>query len=116
MSYIRVIPRDLFNEANLFKCLAQLEILTDNPNINARVEIRRGFEWDGFGVRQYQMDGSIEANNVMVYVGRYSYVHHFRPLNSRQPWPLYVRIEQDDIEVFTDDGKLSPAFLELCNG
>ena len=111
---MRVIPRDLFNEADLLKCLGKLEILLDVPTINAEVKLRRGFEAFGFDVHQDPGDGSIFAQNVMIYVGG-RYVRHRRPLNSRDPWPLYVYVDADDSEVrvFDDHGGLSDDFKKF---
>jgi len=104
MTYFRVIPRDLFNEANLLKCYGQLYL-----NMERYVGIAymndpspgRAFE-----VRQDDSDGSTTIANVHLVV-RGRKVPLYRPLNSREPWPLYARIGEDDINVFNDDGSFS---------
>lgn len=51
------------------------------------------------------------ATNVTFTVRGKSYLMR-RPLNSREPWPLYVCGDDDeDIEVFDDAGNLTPAFI-----
>jgi len=111
MSYQRVIPRDLFNEANLLKCLGQLYLHFDKlaPH-KARVEL------DGrtFQVEQDESDGSIYAANIQVSINQKPYWAS-RPLNSREPWPLYLRMlgSDDVIPAFHDSGDLSSELRDL---
>lgn len=115
MSYIRVIPRDLFNESSLLKCIGRIYINLENTP-DHKAELREAFEpGEAFNICQSQEDGSIYIANVHLYV-RGRKVHVSRPLNSRDSWPLWAIIETDDgdedeIEVFTDDGDFSPEFL-----
>jgi len=109
MSYLRVIPRDLFNEANLLKCIGALWIKTEG---HPRVRI----EHDGkpFRIEQSEADGSLTVINIRVRVaGRRCELR--RPLNSREPWPLYLQTIhlQTEIPVFTDQGELSAEFAAL---
>ena len=112
MTYRRVIPRDLFNEASLLKCLGRLYIVTENL---AAVTIFHS-ENQPFAIDQDQADGSIWCSTVRIEIKGRRYVHR-RPLNSREPWPLYVYPasgdEGDEIDVFDDDGNLSPDFKAL---
>ena len=70
-------------------------------------------------------DGSIYAENVHIVIAERLFDHR-RPLNSREPWPLYVRpafdvlndepgadLDGDDLAVFDDDGALSAEFKAL---
>lgn len=107
-NYIRVIPRDLFNEANLLKCYGQLYLCLENlPNCDARlVDVREG-EPCGFDIRQDGSDGSLTIANVALVVGR-RVCRLSRPLNSRRPYPLYAMPDDDTtLAVFTDDGRLT---------
>lgn len=117
MSYIRVIPRDLFNEANLLKCLGALYIALETVGEH---RARFGVEdVDRFDIFQSPDDGSIYVANLPFSIGGIAY-HLSRPLNSRAPWPLYAQrswpgSEDDDsvVPVFDDSGKLSPDFRDL---
>lgn len=115
MSYTRVIPRDLFNEANLLKCYGQLALWhLDNVVPGLVVEMCTGQNIP-FDVRQTD-DGETYVANVSVYVhGRELQLG--RPCNSRESWPLYVRSmgEQEwlDVPVFTTTGEPHPEFLQL---
>ncbi len=110
MSYTRVIPRDLFNEANLLKCIGRLYLNLESLNTqHAEIE----HDGETFDVQQNPDDGSISVANVSLFVRGYEYPLH-RPLNSRDAWPLYLTTgDGDDIEVFSDDGEFSPEMLTL---
>jgi hypothetical protein len=115
MSYVRVLPRDLFNEANLLKCLGQLWLLVDGrEGAKFLVEAVEGFE-----IRQDPNDGSLFVGNVP-FALRGLLAHLSRPLNSREPWPLYLSIPEDPdfdvIAVFNDDGSLSDDMLRAMGG
>ena len=120
MSYIRVIPRDLFNESSLLKCYGRLYICLENTP-GHRAELREEFApGDAFKVRQSNDDGSISLANVGLYV-RGERVPLSRPLNSRDAWPLWAIIQdaegdEEEIEVFTGEGDLSPEFLAFIQG
>jgi hypothetical protein len=70
MSYIRVIPRDLFNESGLLKCIGRIYINLENTpghSADLREEFASG---EAFKVRQSPDDGSIYISNVSLYVRR----------------------------------------------
>lgn len=107
-SYIRVIPRDLFNEASLLKCLGRLWIWLDSNRGHRARFVEEAV--DRFDVRQCEADGSLTVVNLSFTVAGHEYPLR-RPLNSREPFPLYIEDrEGDEISVFTDDGDLSPDF------
>lgn len=117
MSYRRVIPRDLFNEANLLKCYGRISILADfyQPG---EIELRQTHDGH-FDVRQNSSSGGLEIFNVRLYING---VWHWleRPLNSRKAWPLYVTGTPDDpdfdaIEVFDKDGQFSEEMQALIH-
>ncbi|QIG66764.1 hypothetical protein EVB27_094 [Rhizobium phage RHph_TM16] len=108
--YQRVIPRDLFNEASLLKCMGQLYLGLENMPQFFRhpASVRMFFNENaggGFSIYQNKSDGSIHLGNVTLVVrGKQCYL--YRPLNSREPYPLWLKHpeSEDDIEVFTVDG------------
>ena len=113
MGYIRVLPRDLFNEADLLKCMGRLWIELD------RISGSRGRivqeEVARFEVEQDDSDGSIHLANVTFEID--GVAHRLRrPLNARGSYPLIDAGPDDDfdpIRVFEDDGSLSADFLAL---
>jgi hypothetical protein len=99
MNYYRVLPRDLFNEANLLKCLGRLSLLIHDGKLP---------RWDclhdggAFDIEQDESDGSLFVKNVRFTVGGHP-IHLYRPLNSREPWPL---LTEDCEPVFDDEGNV----------
>ncbi len=119
MTYRRVIPRDLFNEANLLKCLGQLWMKTEiyqGRSPRPVLILHTGNEWN---IQQNDADGSIHSGSITVMIRNQAYDHH-RPLNSREPWPLWLSLRCDpDAEeflAFTDEGELHPDLLALIAG
>lgn len=113
--YTRVLPRDLFNEASLLKCLGRLWILLDKTTDHAAQFDTE--DTDDFAIQQDPNSGAIFAANVEFSV-RGNRVALSRPLNSRQAWPLYAETEDDSIAVFDEAGDLSTemrAFIAAPN-
>jgi len=110
MTYERVVPRDLFNEASLLKCIGRVWINLDQRGLSDAIE----HDGAAFDVEQSQDDGSLYCANVTLWVaGRH--IHLWRPLNAREPWPLFARLpmdddglDYDDIPVFSANGDFSP--------
>lgn len=113
MSYLRVIPRDLFNESKLLKCLGQLAlIIHDRVNVPRELELTHDdSEFSGFQIEQNQDSGALYcANMQLTFAGHV--IELSIPYNSKENYPLnYVVSDDDDGRVFTDDGKLSHGFL-----
>lgn len=116
MTYQRVLPRDLFNEANLLKCLGQLALLVHEqlPAVRGLYLAETDLE-DAFDVQQDPNTGNLFVTNLAWCVDDPEFgpqpVYFERPLNSRDPWPLRVLTEEDDaLRVFEDDGSVTPEF------
>jgi hypothetical protein len=116
MSYSRVIPRDLFNESMLLKCIGRLTLLIHDGGIQGL-----GFEHDGesFDVVQDESDGSISVSTVRFFIPGYqpdgSYkreLHLATPLNSRQAWPLWLDLDGESYRVFDSEGNPTREFLD----
>lgn len=110
MSYLRVIPRDLFNEGDLLKCYGQLYLELEKIRMEDCLEHHA--EKDQFRIRQNDADGSLTIQNVILVVnGRQ--VHLSRPLNARTKYPLWAHIDDHDYRVFDLEGNLSDEFREF---
>jgi hypothetical protein len=116
-NYIRVLPRDLFNESSLLKCIGKLWIILDETHGHSA-----GFaqeDVDFFDIVQNADDGGISVRNLDFTIGGDSFILS-RPLNSRQEWPLYAGSDEDSsfdpVEVFDQTGKLSADMLRLIRG
>jgi hypothetical protein len=116
MSYTRVIPRDLFNEASLLKCYGALYIALDDWRGHRATWSND--DLPSFDIVQNEDDGSITIENLTLIAGEHSY-RLMRPLNSRQPWPLYAeRVDDPDFDpvaVFNDEGALTVDFRNLVS-
>lgn len=113
MAYLRVIPRDLFNEANLLKCLGRIYINLENM---ARVEnCVLVHDDEAFDIDQNEATGGLFVRNVWLRAHGKDYYFE-RPLNSRREWPLYMSTEGDDIEVFGDEGQFSDEMVAFLLG
>jgi hypothetical protein len=108
MSYFRVIPRDLFNEANLLKCYGQLYLNLEKMGLqDCLVHSSERARWD---VQQDSSSGAITILNIILFV-KGNNVYLSRPLNSREPWPLYLEHADDVLAVFNDDGTFSSEMI-----
>lgn len=108
MSYHRVVPRDLFNEASLLKCLGRLALMIED-----QVVAGLGYEYDGtpFQIEQNPSNGAIYCTNLQFFCDGEP-MELIRPLNSREPYPLYWMIDDNAVPVFDDRGGfiLDPAY------
>lgn len=111
MNYVRVIPRDLFNEANLLKCYGRLSILLGNSNDHA-AELSES-NGEPFDIVQDESSGDLTIANLPFSVDGRLY-RLSRPLNSRGEWPLYLTDDaEEEIPVFTDVGNFTDEFKSL---
>lgn len=114
--YQRVLPRDLFNEANLLKCYGRLWILLSEKQVNGTGKFEEE-EVPFFDIDQDPASGGLTIRNLTFTIGEVRHYLH-RPLNARGSWPLYVSRGDDDpdfeeIAVFDDEGNFSDEMLEL---
>lgn len=116
MPYTRVIPRDLFNESKLLKCLGQLSLL---------IHEGRGIRWPlqleceepdtGFQIDLDRERGGLICSNVSLFIAEKdepaACIEVYSPINSKSPYPLqFVDDEGGEWDVFNDDGLLSTEF------
>jgi len=113
MSYKRVIPRDLFNEASLLKCYGRIYLNLETADLpDVELEHNGG----AFDVQQDLGSGGLSVANCLLKV-RGRVCRLYRPLNSRDDWPLYLADENDEeIEVFAEDGSFSSEMTDFLRG
>lgn len=110
MSYMRVIPRDLFNEANLLKCYGQIYI---NLEIMGKEScLHHKNDTEPFHTSSNE-DGCLTLDNVKLVINDEE-IRLERPLNSRDPWPLYA-VDYDYISLFDNKGMFTSEFKTLLN-
>lgn len=104
MSYLRGIPRDLFNEAKLLKCLGKISLMIlDNelPYVNSVLEN----EYFGFQIVQNDNDGSISVSNLYFFDNKGTPIYFYHPLNSKDNWPLMMEYLGETYYVFNEKGE-----------
>jgi len=113
MSYRRVLPRDLFNEAQLLKCLGQLALLVNEGQVSKSLQVRMIQDMCGFNVHQHESDGSLYCLNCYLWHGDNRVIQLSLPYNSRRPYPLQYMdtFQQQHLDVFAGNGQLSGDFL-----
>lgn len=116
--YTRVIPRDLFNEAKLLKCLGQLSLLVhdgvDHKRQPTPPALRIEHDGDAFYICQIEADGGLYCTTVRVFAGKKEFMVSSR-YNSKQAFPLQFDTMDDNGDVFNDDGTLTSEFVEMVN-
>ena len=112
MGYNRVLPRDLFNEAKLLKCLGQLCLLIHEGKCSLKV-LHDTKYWEGFNVQQDPGEGGLFVVKLRFYTKRGDWeIGAASVLNSQRPYPLVFNSGGAEHPMFTDDGQLSPEYFE----
>lgn len=113
-NYQRVLPRDLFNEAKLLKCLGRLFLMQANNQLNPNIRLEHDTSLNaGFTINQDQSDGSFFVSNISVYVNDVLF-YHCANLNCKDAYPLILTCSKTDEEfyVFDDNGNLASEFSQ----
>jgi len=109
--YTRIIPRDLFNESKLLKCIGQLCLLIHD----GMTPIEMNFHHDGepFIICQNPNDGNLYISNISIWINK-TQVDFSAKYNSKAAYTLWASLPFGDYEVFTDSGKFHKDFDTLC--
>jgi len=109
--YDRVIPRDLFNESKLLKCMGQLCLyIHDNTT---PVEMTVEHNGDPFKIALME-DNNLRVTNISISI-KGSVFDFYTTYNSKAAYPLYVMDDNyTEYEVFDHGGKFSTEFVEFC--
>lgn len=105
-----VLPRDAFNDGNLLTNIGRFVLLCDV--LNESDKLSYSYEGSQFDIVQSDTDGSTSAANFSIIVNGEA-IPHFRPLNSRETFSLYIVIGDEEIRVFDSEGNFSKDFK--CN-
>lgn len=124
MSYQRVLPRDLFNEAKLLKCLGRLVLMIHDGMLPELVFVRNPVDSEEpFEVLQRIDDGALVEDTISFYLSNGSHplggwhgiarVRFHCPYNSKDNYPLMFQMFGSDDEglVFNEDGSFTDEFL-----
>lgn len=108
MKHIRVIPRDLFNEAKLLKCLGALIIAIEDRKVNG-LNLSIEFDGEAFDIRQNPNDASLSCVNLRCYLDGEE-IELFSPYNSKEDYPLMARFKGEEYYIFEGRGYFMPTF------
>lgn len=112
MNYIRVIPRDFFNESKLLKSMGQLSLFVYDNIDDAAQYIKIESNGEPFKIKLLE-DGHLIIKNIIVSINNVI-VTMKSTYNSRENYPLICAIGYDEYPVFKEDGSFEEEFLEIC--
>jgi len=116
MSYKRVVPRDLFNEAKLLKCLGRLSLtIHEMFGVGRFLNHELGGSDRGFIIDQC-ISGDIFCRNYLVWDKRGVAVDLRSQLNSKLNYPLLFNYKDVEDFVFNDSGSYSKEFIDVVMG
>lgn len=113
--YKRVVPRDLFNESKLLKCLGRLALI-----IHKGLEpIPDGLSFDNNG-EEFRIDqkqcGSLYVASGIEFRCHGVELNLHTAYNNKSNYPLFLVTEDNgEIEVFNDSGELTEEFILYIN-
>jgi hypothetical protein len=114
--YNRVIPRDLFNEAKLLKCLGQLALLVHEGRAG-KITLKHHAPGSGFLIDQDDSSGGLFCMNLVCRLPNRQVVRLISRYNSRHPYPLDFVIGEYHTTgaVFEEDGSCTRDFLAFTD-
>jgi hypothetical protein len=104
MSYRRVIPRDLFNEAKLLKCLGKLSLLIHEQMIDG-LNVNHEDELNGFKFSQCTGSGFITVSNLHFFDNNGTPIYCYHPLNCKDKWPMQIEYLDEIYWPFNEQGE-----------
>ena len=110
-SYIRVTPRDLFNEAKLLKCMGQLCLKVHDNMVPVAMEVTH--DGDPFEIALLD-EGALCISNLHVSIHGVGVVFQ-ATYNSRASYPLFAFYDNCEYLVFGDDGEFTSEFIHFCH-
>lgn len=112
MEYNRVLPRDLFNESKLLKCLGRLILIVeDTTKIEGLSYILEQYESKGFIIKQSISDGNLYVENLKFNFNGIP-IRLESIYNSKDIYPLLC---DDYIKVFDEHGEIDVNFTSYLN-
>lgn len=110
VKYQRVLPRDLFNEAKLLKCVGRLTLLIEDRAAFEGLE----FDHDGspFEIKLL-IEGSLFIENIKFTLKGHKLLFK-TTYNSQSNYPLFCEWKDESCRVFDEGGQFSEDFVEFC--
>ena len=105
MTYNRVMPRDLFNEAKLLKCMGRIELFILDDKIKGLNSLHNTDTNAGFTIEQDSSDGSIYIANLHYMDNEANAIHFYTSLNSKYNYPLTMVYKDEEYYPFNEKGQ-----------
>lgn len=114
IEYTRVLPRDLFNEAKLLKCIGRLCLLIHDNLTPCEMSFEDSFNdpWEGFNVALLE-EGALTIMNVHIKIKGKPFLFK-TTYNSKANFPLFLEYDYVDYPVFDSNGNFDPEFIAFC--
>jgi len=110
-TYLRVIPRDLFNESKLLKCIGRLVLMIhDGYNINGLLKFTHDEQSFKIGLHN---EGYLQVSNIIFYI-KDERVDFVTTYNSKASYPLAAYYKYCEYPVFDEQGNYTDEFIEFC--
>ena len=110
INYQRVLPRDLFNEAKLLKCMGRLTLLIHDR----QTPVKMDFEENGEPfIIDLMIDGSLTITNLKIFINGEKYLFK-TTINCKSNYPLFLYRDLVEYLVFDEAGKFDNDFIEFC--
>lgn len=109
-NYQRVLPRDLFNEAKLLKCIGRLVIKIHDGL--APQGLSFDHKGDPFKIVLLE-EGSLMISNIKFTIGG-ELLTFQTTYNSKSEYPLFLYRDYTEYAVFDEQGNFDPEFVQIC--
>lgn len=107
--YNRVLPRDLFNESKLLKCIGRLCLLIHDNMIPFSMSVEENDEPFEIGLLE---DGHLTITNLNIFI--MEQLTTFKTVyNSKLSYPLIASYGYDECVVFDNDGQFTEEFIKF---
>jgi hypothetical protein len=111
LNYDRVLPRDLFNEAKLLKCVGRLCLLIHDDKAPDGVKFEHNSDAFEIGMTT---DGDLTISNIKFFINDKEIMFVTR-YNNKANYPFFVQDEEYlDHRVFDEQGNLDNEFIQFC--
>ncbi len=109
--YMRVIPRDLFNEAKLLKCIGLLCLKIHDRQTPVQMGIIETGKAFSIGLNE---EGSLTITNLDILIKGQKFIFK-TTYNSKSNFPLFVETyDCAEYTVFNEVGEFDQEFIDFC--
>lgn len=112
MSYVRVNPRDFFNESKLLKCMGQLSLKAHDNQLPKGVRVMIEDNGEPYDIR-LTTDGRLFIHNYPAFINDV-YVSLSTTYNSENPYPLICFHDDVETTVFDNWGNFTDEFYQFA--